>query len=121
MAFDYTGARQVAESIINEFGAAGSVVKKGTKGGYDNSGNLTPDVPDVTITGIITPLLRFKQHEVDGQNILATDSYVFFHSDDAPTIGMQTTLNGDVYRVVDIKKLDSVGNVNVYRRLQLRK
>ena len=120
MTLNYAQKRKSVERAIKNVGKAHTVVKKGTKGGFDASGNVTADVPDIEITGIITPLLRFKQHEIDGQDILASDSYVFFHSDDVPEIGMQTTINSEVYRVVDIKKIDSLENINVYRRLQLR-
>lgn len=120
MAFDYDGARAVAEEIITTFGAAGSVVKLGVTGGTDEWGDPIADVADVVITGIITPLLRYKLKEIDETNIKTGDSFVFFHSINAPEINMQTTINGITYRVVNIMNLDSVGGVNVYRRLQLR-
>ncbi len=121
MAFDYVGARTLAKELITTFGGAGSFVKKGSTGGYDSSGNLTPDTPDVVITGLTTPLLSYKNMEIDGSTIISGDSYLFFHSETAPTIGMQTTVNGIEFRVVDLITLTSVDNINVYRKIQLRK
>lgn len=121
MAFDYVAARQAAKDIITEFGAAGSVVKKGVSGGgFDNNGDPLTDSPDVTITGIITPLLRFKRAEVDGSAIQVNDSFVYFHSDTAPEIDMQVTINSVTLRIIDIKTLSSVDDINIFRKLQLR-
>ena len=121
MAFDYNDARETALEIISEFGKAGVVTKKGTTGGTDAFGNVTPDVPDINISGIITPLLQYKSAEIDGESIKRGDSYVLFHSDVAPEIGYQTNVNGVVMRVVDTYTLDSVDDINVFRKLQLRR
>ena len=122
MAFDYSNARATAEKLISIYGAAGQFIKTGSTGGFDDYGNVIADEPDITIDGIVTPLLSFKTNEVDGQNILASDSYCFFHSDTAPEVGYQHTQNGVVYRVVSImKEITSVGGVNVFRKLQLRR
>lgn len=120
--FNYDKARQVAEGLIDKFGQAGSFIKEGSgAGGYDNFGNPLPADPDIVINGVVTPLLSYNQQEIDGEQIKSTDSYVFFHSEAEPPIGAKTVLNGDEYRVVDIKKLDSVDDINVYRKLQLRR
>lgn len=122
MAFDYSSARQSAKDIISEFGAPGSVVKKGDPGGgFDVNGDPVAPSPDVIINGIITPLLRFKTNEIDGSTIQAGDSFVYFHSDTAPEIDMQVTINSITFRIVDLKVLTSVDDINVLRRLQLRK
>lgn len=121
-AFDYVKARSVAKGLIEKFGQAGAFTKEGGgAGGYDDFGNVIPPEPDTVISGAVTPLLSYKQQEIDGEQIKSTDSYVFFHSEAEPPIGAKTVLNGDEYRVVDIKKLDSVDSVNVYRKLQLRR
>lgn len=120
MAFDYDGARAEAFALISEYGEAGQVVLKGTKGGFDSEGNATPDVPDVVIDGTITPLLQYRTREIDGTNILSGDTFVFFHSETAPEINMQVTINSKTLRIINIYKLDSVGGVNVFRKLQLR-
>lgn len=120
--FNYNKARQTAKGLIDKFGQTGSFIKEGSgTGGYDDFGNPLPAEPDIVINGIVTPLLSYKQQEVDGEQIKSTDSYVFFHSEAEPPIGAKTVLNSDEYRVVDIKKLDSVDDINVYRKLQLRR
>lgn len=120
--FDYDKARQVAKGLIDKFGQPGSFTKEGGgAGGYDDFGNVIPSEPDTVISGIVTPLLSYKQQEVDGEQIKSTDSYVFFHSEVEPPIGVKSTLNGNEYRVVNVKKLDSVDDVSVYRKLQLRR
>ena len=121
MAFDYTEANQDAGELIVEFGQASSFVVAGTgSGGYDDYGNVTAADPDTTISGIVTPLLRYKQREIDGEQILSTDSYVFFHSDVEPPIDSKVTINGTTYRSVNVVKIDSVDGINVYRKIQLR-
>ena len=122
MSFDYAKARLVAKSLIEKFGQAGTFTVKGSGGGgYDENGNPIAPQPDVVINGTVTPLLKYKQHEVDGERILSTDSYVYFHSDDEPPIDSVTTINGSKYIVKNIMKLDSVNNISVYRKIQLRR
>ena len=121
MAFDYDEARETALEIINEFGDSGEFILKGTTGGYDAYGNETEATDDVTISGIITPLLSYSTAEIDGEAILATDNYCYFHSDTAPEVGYTVTINGDEFRAISIDELTSVGGVNVYRKIQLRK
>ena len=53
--------------------------------------------------------------------IQSGDSYCFFHSEDEPEIGMLPTDNGKAWRVVSIIELTSVGGVNVFRKLQMRR
>lgn len=120
--FDYVKARQVAKGLIDKFGQAGNFTKEGGgAGGYDRSGNPIPPEPDTVVSGIVTPLLSYKQQEIDGEQIKSTDNYVFFHSEVEPPIGAKSTVNGNEYRVVNVKKLDSVDGVNVYCKLQLRR
>lgn len=120
MANDYNADRAVAEELIKEYGQPSTVIKKGVSGGKDAWGDPIADTPDTVINGIITPWLAAKDSEVNNTSVLMGDGFVFFHSDTAPGIGMQTTLNGQTYRIQDIKKLDSVDGINVYRKLQLR-
>lgn len=118
--FDYSKARLVAENLIDKFGDSGEFVIKGNDGGFDQSGNPIPPEPDVIFSGIVTPLLKYKQHEIDGEKIKATDSFVFFHSEDEPQIDSAIIMGGVEYLAKDIQKLDSVSGINVYRKIQLR-
>lgn len=122
MSFDYAQARKNAQEIIGEFGAAGTfIISDASEGGYDDLGNPVPPQPAVTIEGIVTPLLRYKQHEIDGERILAIDNYVFFHSETVPQIDNKITINGNTYIAKSIVRLDSVDNINIYVKVQLRK
>ncbi len=119
--FDYTRARDTAERLILKFGQSASVVIPGNASGYDTSGNVIAPTADTVINGIITPLLSYRKSEIDGESILHSDSYVYFHSDTAPSVGARVTINSSLFRVVSIRELTSVAGVNVYRKLQLRK
>lgn len=120
-AFDYVKARSVAKGLIEKFGQAGAFIIKGIEGGTDKWGDPIPDTPNVVMPGTVTPLLSYKKMEVDGEQILSADSYVFFYSDEIPPIGSKTTINGNEYRAVNIVRLDSVAGVNVYVKIQLRR
>ena len=122
MAFDYAEARETAESIIREFGQAGQCIKKGTTGGVDFDGNVTPDTPDIIIDGIASPILPLQvSFETVGSNIQAGDAFFFFHSDTAPEIGFQHTQNGRTLRIVSLlSEITSNDGINTYRKFQLR-
>ena len=119
--FDYTEAHAVAVELITFFGEAGTLIKKGNDSGVDGYGNVTAATQDVTITGLVTPLLEYERFEVDETNVLSTDSYVFFDSTTEPEIDMIITINSDEYRVINFEALTSVDDINVYRQLQLRR
>ena len=120
-AFDYVNAHNVAVKLITKFGQPNNIVIKGNSSGWDDSGNQIPVEPDTIISGIVTPLLKYKQAEIDGESVLMTDSYVFFSSETPPEIDMMITINSQQFRVVDLTTLNSVDDINVYRRLQLRR
>lgn len=120
-AFDYVRARSIAKGLIEKFGQAGEFIIKGSEGGMDKWGDPIPDTPSVVMPGTVTPLLSYKKVEVDGEQILATDSYVFFYCEDVPPIDSKTTINSNEYRAINIERLDSVDDVNVYVKIQLRR
>ncbi len=120
MTYDWDNARAIALGQIEKYGAVSTVVKKGSTGGYDNSGNVIPDVPDVVVDGIITSLAEYKPHEIDGTKIKVGDAWAYFHSDDTAEIGMQTTVNGVTFRVISVPQLVSPEGVVVWVKLQLR-
>lgn len=119
--FDYEQAREDAEALIAEFGDAGQLILKGSAGGFDAFGNVTTDTADLIISGTVTPLIGYKTREINDTSIKRGDSYVFFHSTGEPAINMTIEIGGDTFRVIDIYKLDSVGGINVFTKLQLRK
>lgn len=123
--FDYSAKRETAKKLIEKFGDPATIVVKGNSDGsgepiYDAYGDEVPLIPDSTISGTVTPILNYKRMEIDGETIRAGDGYVFFYSDTAPMIGNFIDINDKTWRVVDIESLTSVGDVNVYRKLQLR-
>ena len=120
-AFDYVNAHAVAVKLITKFGQPNNIVIKGNSSGWDDSGNQIPIEPDTIISGIVTPLLKYKQAEIDGESVLMTDSYVFFESDTPPEIDMMITINSQQFRIKDLTTLDSVDGINVYRKLQLHR
>ena len=120
MSFDYNKARATAKKLIEKFGQTGEVVKINNSP-FDSSGNPTSGEPTFVANGIVTPLLKYKQAEIDGESVLSTDSFVFFHSSTTPEVGMMITINSQQFRVIDLKTLDSVDDINIYRKLQLRK
>lgn len=120
--FDFSEAREDAKEIITEFGESSTLTKPGDSGGYDAFGNPIADTPGTTINGTVTPLLNYKIDEIDGETIQRQDSYVFFDTDGTPEIGMNITINGQKYAVVDIPlRIQSVGGVTVLNKLQLRR
>ena len=118
MSFDYAKSRATAEKIITKFGQSSKVYSKGETT-TDMLGN-TITIGGEEVAGIISPKLAYSSNEIDGENIIKGDGYAFFHSDTEPSIGMLTDLNNETLRVVSVEKLDSVNNINVYRKLQLR-
>lgn len=120
-AFDYVRARSIAKGLIEKFGQAGEFIIEGSEGGTDKWGDPIPDKPNAVIPGTVTPLLSYKKMEVDGEQILATDSYVFFYCDEVPPIDSKATINSNEYRTINIERLDSVDGVNAYVKIQLRR
>jgi len=121
VAFNYTNARLTATKLITKFGEAANFVIKGNDGGYDDDGNVIAPQPDTNISGIVTPLLRYKSKEVNETTILTGDTYVFFDSNNDVPVGAVITINGDTLRAVNSEELTSVSGVNVYRKIQLRR
>ena len=120
--FDFSEAREDAKEIITEFGESSTLTNPGASGGYDAFGNPIADTPGATINGTVTPLLNYKIDEIDGETIQRQDSYVFFDTDGTPEIGMNITINGQKYAIVDIPlRIQSVGGVTVLNKLQLRR
>ena len=119
--FDYEEAHADALELITIFGGDGQVIKEGNDSGWDDSQNPIPIQSDTIINGTVSPKVDCKTAEIDGKNVLRGDAYVFFDSATSPEIGMMITLNNDKYRIVNLKVLDSLDGINVFRRLQLRR
>jgi hypothetical protein len=120
MAFDYAQAAIDASEIIAEFGEAGTVYAPAVSGNDPDTGLPMTAIAQVTLTGIITPKLQYKKNQIDGSNVLASDSFVFFDTAGEPLVGMVTQINGELLRVVAVDSLKSVGGIKIYYKLQLR-
>lgn len=121
MNYDWDNAREISIRQIEIYGKAGTIVKKGSTGGFDNEGNITSDIPDVIINGTITSMVDYNPQEIDGSSIQAGDTWVYFDSVTEPEIGMLTTINNLTFRILGTPKLISPDGVVVWQRLQLRK
>jgi len=120
MSFDYDNAAATASAIIAKFGGAGTVYSPAISGNDPDTGLPITPVAQVTLSGIITPKLQYKKNQIDGSNVLMSDSFVFFDTDGEPLVGMLTQINGELLRVVKVDSLKSVGGVKIYHKLQLR-
>jgi hypothetical protein len=117
---DYTRNKATADRLIKKFGQAVSLTIAGNAGGYDSSGNVVAPSPPVTVTGDGVKL-DYERDEIDGTAIVQGDAKLLLGSaSGAPVIGMETTINGDKWRVMAVDTLDPAG-VNVMYTLQLRK
>lgn len=121
MQFDFNKASATANKIIAKYGTAGTVTREGSTGGFDAGGNPKPDQPDVNISGTITPIIKYKNQEVDGTEIIKGDGWCLFDSEDEPETGMTTTVNGVLWRVVNVETLESPTGIVIRRLLHLRK
>lgn len=124
---DYTRLQSIADRLIAN--ADDSEVKQSVYtpaidgGGYDNNGNPLPSQPRFDIFGSASPLFSYKQDEIDGDVVRATDAYIFFSPDDKAEeveIGMFYDVNGKTYRVQHEEGITSNRGVKVYQKLQLR-
>ena len=120
MAYNYAKARKIAARSIQKYGGEGSLVLKGVSGGYDNNGDVIPAQPDQTVYGLITPPVLYNSGEINGDTIIKGDSWVYFDSDQDISTGMQTTLNGVTFRVIDIQTVLDLDGVSIYKKLSLR-
>lgn len=119
MAFDYAAIKvNVADKLIEKFGAPVTLTKTVGGGGYDENGDpVVPSATTVTGDGV---KLDFKQDEIDGTNIVAGDARLLLGSaSGAPVNGMTVPIGGVTWRVMQVWPLEPAG-VNVMYTLQLR-
>lgn len=122
MAVDYNKKRAMAQRIINRYGGPGQIILKGVTGGTSVGGDTIPDTPDTLIDGIITPLIQYKTHEIDGTSILNGDSWVLWQTTSSTEIeiDMQITLNSKTFMVKSVQPFSSIDDINVFIKIQLR-
>lgn len=117
--FDYEQARRDADTLINDFGDAGSFTRV-TQGAIDQATGEQSPSTTTPINGTITPILRYMNNEINGESVLRTDGYVYFSGGEIE-VGDTAVLNGETFRAVDVAKLKSVSGTLVYQKVQLRR
>lgn len=117
--FDYVKRRARADRLIEKSGEAGAF-NRVTAGGTDNVTGATTPETTTTINGTVTPVLKYKSNEINGESVQRGDGYVFFDGDEI-AINDTITINGELFRAVFIDKIESVAGVLVYQKVQLRR
>lgn len=117
--FDYEQARRDADTLINDFGDAGSFTRV-TQGAINPATGEVGPSQTTLINGTITPILRYMNNEINGESVLRADGYVYFSGGEI-AINDATVLNGETLRAVDVTKLKSVSGTLVYQKVQLRR
>lgn len=117
--FDYSKAQATAQRLIDKFGDGGSFTRT-SQGNIDPvTGNSTGG-STLTISGTITPILSYKNSEVDGASIMQGDGYAYFDGQGL-RVGDYTTVNNETWRVVSVSGITSISGVNVYQKVQVRR
>jgi len=119
MAYNYTRARARSLRQIKKYGGANQVYSSPVSSGMDSSGDPIETPDQIVVDGFSTPLASYKAHEIN-DDILATDSWVYFDSDDVPAIDMLITVSGVEFRIHDISAIESPDGDLIVRKLQLR-
>ena len=117
----YSEFRDLALELISEFGAAATVFTPAITGLKDALGRPIAAAPRVDVDGFATSTIDYKDSEIDGSIIKATDCYVFFHSETKPKIGMFHECNGVTYAIVNIMFIESREGIVSLCKLQLRR
>lgn len=121
MSETYSKFRALALRLISKYGAEATVFTPAKTGGKDALGRPIADVPRADIDGFATSTLNYKDSEIDGSIIKATDCYVFFHSETKPKIGMFHECNGVTYAVINTMFIESRDGIVSLCQLQLRR
>lgn len=105
----YAEMAQVADEILREFGAAGTLTYKTRSGEYDPD---LGDYPEVEVTQACTAaVFPVDQKLVDGTTVLATDEQAYLSAVglSIPEPTHVLTLGGVARTVVSVKKLAPAG------------
>lgn len=117
--FDYGKAQETAERLIDKYGAPGSFTRT-TQGDIDPATGEQGAGTTTMINGTVTPVLSYKASEINGESVQRGDGYVYFDGGEI-AINDKATINGDLYRCVDVSSIKSVEGVLVYQKIQLRR
>ena len=115
----YAEMQELAQELLDDFGAPVTLVKEGSAGGgYDADGNVQAPVADVTVMGV-GATAEYMAIEIDGTVIQSGDTKLIYKGG-VPQIGMFVTLSGIKWRIVNINPTWPAQIVTHYK-LQLRK
>jgi hypothetical protein len=117
MAFDYTGIQGAAGDVLTEYGQ--TITYTRTADGAYTPGTA-PTQTDTTYD-MNTVVDNYALREVDGELIQAGDMRAIGQAGGtAPEVGDTATINGDVWRIVNILPINPAGLVLAYE-FQLRR
>lgn len=119
--FDYLKAKKTATGLIDKFGQDGTFTTPSVNGGIDPATGDPVASSVITKNGLVTPVLSYKEQEINGSNIKGGDGFVYFAGDTLPVIGDNITINAETWRVILVTNITSVNNIIVFTKVQLRK
>lgn len=115
----YGDMAAVADDVLREFGATGTLTRTESTGEYD------PDTGDYVTTTVtqdcIAVVLPVDQKLVDGTTVLATDETAYLSAVGVtePRASDRLKVNGKIYTVIRCKNLAPAGQAVLYE-LQVR-
>lgn len=111
----YSEMKETARELLTEFGQSMTFSTEDKGGGYDENGDPVAVAPDVDITGVGVKL-NYSDIEKRSTQLLKfkSNAKIIFSTDSIPTKGMFTTLNGAIFRVVEIEALEPAGENVIY-------
>lgn len=112
-----TRMQQLASDRLTKHGEEVTCIR-GETGDYTPSDMSVTDSPQIGYTGVGYPT-KFQSREVDGVNILSTDTLLVFYSTTTPESGDQFRLDSQNYNVINVEKIRVQGG-NVIYKVQLR-
>lgn len=71
------------------------------------------------IMGIVILIFKYNLNEINGEFVQCGDGYVYFDGGEI-IINDMIMINGEIFCVVFIDKIESVNGVLVYQKVQLR-
>ncbi|MHC1549400.1 hypothetical protein [Phyllobacterium sp. K27] len=116
--FDYIDAQNTALELIDEFGAAGSIVRDMPGGGPD----WDPGDPVPTPYSCIAAILAIELKDVDGSLVKSTDKTAYVAAKRLaiePTTTDRLLFNGKSYTIIKVAPLQPAATV-VYHKLFVR-
>lgn len=115
----YAEMIELAEEMLTEFGQPLTLTRVANAGGFDDAGNpIAPSAP-VSVTGQGVKL-DYEIDEIDGETVRTGDAKLLWVGGE-PLTGMTGTIDGEVWRVVSVGKLQPGGTLVFYPNVQLRK